>query len=144
MSAKKSQASTVSFPSRLIHGVVDTFVGLAVSGAVTMPVFAALGVAESGLVIILGLLVGLVAYRYALISVFGGTLGHGITSCRVKTVNGKSLSSEAIFKRSLGILLPWTLFTYQSDGFWHDRWSKTALVRVPREKHDGSMHWYDF
>lgn len=129
---------------RLLHGVVDTFVGFGVAGAGILPVLAAMGLSDSGLVVIFGLMVGLVGYRYFLISMFGGTLGHGITSCRVRTVGKKPASSEAIFKRSLGILLPWTLFTYQNDGFWHDRWSGTTLVRVPREKHDGTTLWFDF
>jgi uncharacterized RDD family membrane protein YckC len=85
---------------------------------------------------VLGQLIGLfewVAYYVLFEATLGRTPGKFITGTRVVNRAGGKPSFGQIVGRSFTRLVPFEAFSFLgSRGGWHDRWSHTRVVRVPR------------
>jgi uncharacterized RDD family membrane protein YckC len=78
----------------------------------------------------------LVLFLYYLIfeSVTNGkTLGKYITGTTAIRTDSLSLTSDDVLKRSLSRLVPFEVLSGFTEP-WHDRWSKTFVVRIVHEK----------
>lgn len=129
---------------RLVHGLVDTFIGTVVFWIFLMPFFSFVSFKPSPTLLLFLAPLGVSVFRIIMIWGVSGTFAHGITSCRVRSVLGKKLEVGMIVRRSLAQLAPWDIFSYRNGTFWHDRCSHTILVRVPREKHTEDTMWLNF
>lgn len=72
----------------------------------------------------------LIGYYLFFESVFDATPGKMITRTRVVRLDGGKPSFGQIFGRTLSRLVPFEALSFLgSSGGWHDRWSKTRVVR---------------
>lgn len=62
----------------------------------------------------------------------GYTLGKLITGTRAVRVDGSELSFKDALLRSLSRMVPFEAFSALNGNPWHDRWTKTAVVKVRR------------
>lgn len=64
-------------------------------------------------------------------SIFGKSISKFITGTKVVTEQGEQPSLSQILKRSLSRLVPFDAFSFYGKYpvGWHDRWSKTRVVR---------------
>lgn len=72
-----------------------------------------------------------VLYYIVFEGILGRTIAKYITGTRVVTEEGEKPNFNQIIKRSLSRLVPFEVFSF-SGKFpvgWHDRWSKTRVVR---------------
>ncbi len=73
----------------------------------------------------------MLAYYVTLEATVGRTLGKLILGTRVVNLEGREPSFRQIVVRTLSRLVPFEAFSYLSDrGGWHDRWSKTRVIRT--------------
>jgi uncharacterized RDD family membrane protein YckC len=70
-------------------------------------------------------------YYFILETVTGKTLGKMITRTKVVDVNGQKPGTSAIALRTLSRLVPFEPFSFFGNPprGWHDRWSKTWVVK---------------
>ena len=73
-----------------------------------------------------------VLYYWLLEGLFGRTIGKFFTNTKVVASDGSRAAASAILGRTLIRLIPFEIFSFlgTSDSGWHDRWSKTAVVKV--------------
>ena len=73
-----------------------------------------------------------VLYYWLLEGLFGRTVGKLFTNTKVVASDGNRANASAILGRTLIRLIPFEVFSFlgTSDSGWHDRWSKTAVVKV--------------
>lgn len=73
-----------------------------------------------------------VLYYWLLEGLFGRTIGKLFTNTKVVASDGSRANASSILGRTLIRLIPFEVFSFlgTSDSGWHDRWSKTAVVRV--------------
>lgn len=73
-----------------------------------------------------------VLYYWLLEGFFGRTIGKLFTNTKVVASDGSRATASAILGRTLIRLIPFEVFSFlgKSDSGWHDRWSKTAVVKV--------------
>lgn len=71
-------------------------------------------------------------YYWIFEGLFGRTIGKFLTGTKVVLVDGSRPSFLVIFERTLIRLVPFEIFSFfgTSNSGWHDRWSKTAVVKV--------------
>ncbi len=77
----------------------------------------------------------LLATYYFIVEVItnGRTVGKLFTRTRAVMEDGSELTTKAVALRSLCRLIPFDAFTFLGGGSgWHDRFSKTMVVQVPR------------
>ncbi len=74
----------------------------------------------------------IILYYWILEGLFGRTIGKFLTRTKVVAADGSRANASAILGRTLIRLIPFELFSFlgTSDSGWHDRWSKTAVVKV--------------
>ncbi len=74
----------------------------------------------------------IILYYWTLEGFFGRTIGKLLTGTKVVAADGSRVDASAIFVRTLIRLIPFEVFSFlgASDSGWHDRWSKTVVVRV--------------
>jgi len=64
-------------------------------------------------------------------SIFNATPGKMVTKTRVVTLDGAKPSFGQILGRTLARFVPFEAFSFLGgNSGWHDRWSKTRVVRV--------------
>lgn len=61
----------------------------------------------------------------------GKTLGKFLTGTRAVMADGSELTTEAIVKRTLFRFVPFEIFSFTGNHpvGWHDRWSKTRVIK---------------
>lgn len=77
--------------------------------------------------------IGFIIYYFLVESIFKGrTIGKFITKTKVVDENGQTPSTKAIFIRSISRIVPFEAFSaFNSEAhMWHDKWSKTRVVKV--------------
>lgn len=74
----------------------------------------------------------IILYYWILEGLFGRTIGKFLTGTKVVAADGSRAAASAILGRTLIRLIPFEIFSFcsTSDSGWHDRWSKTAVVKV--------------
>lgn len=63
----------------------------------------------------------------------GRTMGKLITRTRVIDQYGRKPNFKTVIIRSLCRLIPFEAFSFLGDSGWHDRFSKTFVVNIPRK-----------
>ena len=71
-------------------------------------------------------------YYWLFEGLFGRTIGKLLTGTKVVAVDGGCANALAILERTLIRLIPFEVFSFlgTSNSGWHDRWSKTAVVKA--------------
>ena len=74
----------------------------------------------------------LLGYYVFFEGVFNATPGKMITRTRVVQIDGSKPTIGQVFGRTLSRFVPFEVFSFLGSGSgWHDRWSRTRVVRVP-------------
>ena len=82
---------------------------------------------------LLGMLLLATYYFIVEVATTGRTVGKLFTRTRVVMEDGSELTTKAVALRSLCRLIPFDAFSFLGGGSgWHDRFSKTMVVQVPR------------
>lgn len=75
----------------------------------------------------------MIGYYVFFEGVIGATPGKMVTRTRVVGLDGGKPSFGQVFGRTLCRFVPFEAFSFLGNGSgWHDRWSKTRVVRVAR------------
>jgi len=75
----------------------------------------------------------MIGYYVFFEGVIGATPGKMVTRTRVVALDGGKPSFGQVFGRTLCRFVPFEAFSFLGNGSgWHDRWSKTRVVRVAR------------
>jgi len=74
----------------------------------------------------------LLGYYVFFEGIFNATPGKMITRTRVVQIDGTKPTIGQVFGRTLSRFVPFEAFSFLGSGSgWHDRWSRTRVVRVP-------------
>lgn len=127
------------FWARVVHGGVDSLLGLAVGPAVLMASLQAIGIDTQQLslptvVNVAIMVVSLFCFRYFLYLLAERSFGNMLTQHRLVSFDGQKPTKAQLRTRAWSVLLPWNIFTYRDGLFGHDRASQTRLVKVPRPR----------
>jgi uncharacterized RDD family membrane protein YckC len=139
--SEKVEADLASFGQRVGNFFIDQFVGGAMAGFV-MPVILAEWVEpwelnRSALRLVSTLLnMGFLLVYYCVLEGFTGrTVGKWITRTRVVSVDGEPATFGRIVMRSVVRFIPFDAMSFLfADAGWHDRLSRTRVVRSKRKE----------
>ena len=74
----------------------------------------------------------LIGYYVFFEGIFNATPGKMITRTRVVQIDGRKPTIGQVFGRTLSRFVPFEAFSFLGSGTgWHDRWSRTRVVRLP-------------
>jgi uncharacterized RDD family membrane protein YckC len=137
--SEKVEADLASFGQRVGNFVIDQIAGrimaTLVLGAIPVEWMLSWDLGRAGLKLVILLLDAgfFVAYYSLLEGLTGRTIGKWITRTRVVGLQGERVPFGRIVARSVARFIPFDALSFLlADAGWHDRLSRTRVVRVPR------------